>query len=222
MNLERTYFAKVAIVGQSGTGKSYLSKTANKETTGFVNVERKPMPYKTEPFKNEGRPRNWTGFMKNLTDYIKNPEIETIIVDSQTMALNILNKEMSNMFTGYDIYKNFNKEVYNYLEILKNAEKDIIVLSHDEIVPIDGEKVKRMSVHGKEFEGKIEQHFSIILYTGTRIKENKPEYFLKTFEVGTSTKVPEGLFPDEKGNTLSEIKNDANYIFESLKEYYSK
>lgn len=216
--VERTYYGKVAIVGPSGTGKSYLSKTADKQLTGYVNLERKPLPYKTEPFKFEGRPKSWTGFLKNLKDYADNPEIQYIIIDSQTMAFNILQKEMSTTFSGFDIYKHYNKQVYDYLELLKNIEKDIIILSHDEILKVDdGTKAKRMTVHGKEFEGKIEQHYTIILYTGTRIKDNKPQYFLKTFEVDTSTKVPEGLFDDKM-----EISNDAAFIFQKLEEYYKK
>jgi hypothetical protein len=133
------------------------------------------------------------------------------------MAFNILQKEMAQNFSGYDIYKNYNKEVYTYLELMKNIEKYILILSHDELVKLDvGSKVKRMATHGREFEGKIEQHFSIILYTGTRLKEGRPQYFLRTFEQDTSTKTPEGLFGD-----LLEIPNDAAYIFKALETYYS-
>jgi len=215
---ERLYYAKVAVVGPSGTGKSYLSKTVDKETTGLINVERKPLPYKTEAFKFEGRPKNWSGFKKNLEDFGNNKDIQRIIIDSQTMAFNILNKEMANSFTGFDVYKNYNKHVYEYLELLKNIEKDIIVLSHDELVKLDeGSKVRRMSTHGKEFEGKIEQHFTIVLYTGTRLKEGKPQYFLKTFEQDTSTKTPEHLFGNP--NPI-EIENNGKFIFESLENYY--
>jgi len=214
---KRIYYGKVAIVGPSGTGKSYLSKTADRETTGYINVERKPLPYKIEPFKFEGRPKNWAGFMKNIKDYADNPEVKQIIIDSQTMAFNLLQKEMSTNYSGYDIYKHYNKQVYDYLELLKNIEKDVIILSHDEILKVDdGTKAKRMTVHGKEFEGKIEQHYTIVLYTGTRLKNSRPEYFLKTFEVDTSTKVPEGLFDDKL-----EVPNDAGYIFNALNEYYS-
>lgn len=214
---ERTYYGKVAIVGPSGTGKSYLSKFANRETTGYINIERKPLPYKAEAFTHEGRPKNWTAFMKNLKDYADNPEIKNIIIDSQTIAFNICQKEMQSNFSGYDIYKAYNREVYSYLELLKNIEKDVIVLSHDEVLKLDeGSKVKRMTVHGKEFEGKIEQHYTIVLYTGTRLKEGRPEYFLRTFEVDTSTKVPEGLFGEEL-----EIPNNAQYIFDALAAYYS-
>jgi len=214
---DRIYYAKVAIVGPSGGGKSYLSKTADKKTVGLVNIERKPLPYKTEPFVFEGKPKTWSGFMKCIKDFGENPEITALIIDSQTMAFNILNKEMSQNFQGYDIYKNYNRQVYEYLELIKNIEKDIIVLSHDELVKLDeGSKVKRMATHGKEFEGKIEQHYSIVLYTGTRLKDGRPQYFLKTFEQDTSTKCPEGLF----GDSL-EIANDAGFIFERLQDYYS-
>jgi hypothetical protein len=218
----RLFYGKVGIVGPSGSGKSYLSKTANKDTTGYINVERKPLPFKQDTaFKFMGQPKTWAAFKKNIEDFGNNPEIEKLILDSQTMAFNILNKEMSQNFTGYDIYKNYNRQVYEYLELIKNIQKDIIILSHDEIVKLDeGSKVKRMVVHGREFEGRIEQHFTIILYTGTRLTNGKPEYFLKTFEMDTSTKVPEGLFPDSKGENRLEIPNDADYIFKSLEEYY--
>lgn len=223
---DRKFFAKVAIVGPSGTGKSFLSKTADHDTCGYINVERKPLPYRQgKPFKFMGQPKTWQSFRKNLEDYGNNPEIKTIIIDSQTMAFNILNKEMSVNFSGYDIYKQYNKQVYEYLELLKNIKKDIIVLSHDELIKLEdtGDKVRRMDVHGKEFSGKIEQHFTIVLYTGTRLTNGKPEYFLKTFEVDTSTKVPEGLFADtEDGETPLEIKNDAKFIFDSLNSYYKK
>jgi len=212
--MSRTYFAKVAIVGQSGTGKSYLTKTANRQTTGYINFERKPLPYKAEPFKYEGKPSTWAGFVKNFQDYLDNKDIKLIIVDSFTMALNTLVKEMGAKYTGYDIYKFYNKAVYEFLEIMRSAEKDILIFAHDELLKADGEQVKRMATHGREFDGKLEQHFTIVLYTGSRYKDSKPEYFLKTFEPNTSAKSPEGLFPK------LEIPNDADYIIKQIESYY--
>lgn len=215
-NKQRTYYGKVAIVGASGSGKSYLTKTADRETTGFVHPERKPLPYKAPLFKFEGKPRTWTGFLKNLDDYIKSGEVKNIIIDSQTEAFKLLNTEMSNNFSGWDIAKNYNKEVTKYLNVIRDAEKDIIVISHDELIKIDdGTKERRMVVHNKEHEGKVEQAYTIVLFTGKRIKDNKPEFFLKTFDVDSSTKSPEGLFGDRL-----EIPNSAEYIFNALEEYY--
>lgn len=222
MEKTRTVYGKVAVVGPTGSGKSYLTKTADKLTTGFINVENKPLPYKSEQFKFQGVPKNWAGFIKNFTDYSTNSDIKTIIIDSQTKALQLLNSEMGKNFTGWDIAKNYNKQVFAYLTLLKDIQKDVIVFSHDEYLKIgDGGKQRRMVVHNKEFEGKVEEDFTIVLYTGSRIKDSKPSYFLRTFEEETSAKTPEGLFPDKEGNNLLEIPNDAAYIFKCLEEYYS-
>ena len=212
----RLYYGKVAIVGPSGTGKSYLTKTANRDTTGYINVERKPLPYKLEPFKYEGRPKTWVGFMKNFQDYIDSPDVKQIIIDSQTEAFNVLNNEMKKMFSGWDVAKNYNSRVWEYLTLLKNAEKDIIVMSHDErLKSVDADSVRRMFVHNKEYEGKIEEHYTIVLYACSRLKEDKPQWFLKTFDSDTTAKVPENLFDGKM-----EIPNSADFIFSALENYY--
>jgi hypothetical protein len=219
---QRTFYGKVGVVGPTGSGKSYLSKTADRLTTGYINSELQPLPYKGDPFKFFGQPKTWSAFRKCLTDYSENPEIERIIIDSQTLALQKLNKECQTNYSGWDVAKSYNRQVYEYLELLKSIQKDVIVFSHDEFVKIDdGTKKKRMVVHNKEYEGKLEEHFVIVLYTGSKIKDKKPYWFLKTFEEDTSAKCPEGLFPNEEGGNLIEIPNDAAYIFNAVEKYYS-
>lgn len=220
---QRVAWGKIAVVGTSGSGKSYLSKTADPDTTGYVNVERKPLPYKQEkPFKYMGQPKSWAGYKKCIEDYAANPEIKLIIVDSQTGAFDLLNREMQDNFTGWDIAKYYNKQVAAYLEMMKNVEKDMIILSHDELVKMDDKSSqKRMVVHNKEYEGKLERQYTCVLYTGTRISNGKPQYFLKTFELDSSSKTPEGLFPDKDGENMIEIPNDAKYILEAVQKYYS-
>jgi AAA domain len=218
----RTYYGKVVIVGPSGSGKTYLSKTADKATTGLINIEQKPLSYKAEPFAFEGRPKNWTGFMKCITDYGANPDVHRIIIDSQSAAFSKLNNEMGKSYSGWDVPKNYNKQVYEYLELIKNMNKDVIIIAHDEMLKIDdGTKQRRIAVHNKEYEGKIEREYSLVLYTGTELKDEKPRYFLKTFEPDTSAKCPEGMFPDKNGDNLLEIPNSAQYIFDALEKYYS-
>jgi energy-coupling factor transporter ATP-binding protein EcfA2 len=217
--VKRIFYGKVLIIGQTGSGKSYLSKTANKDTTGYINVERQPLPYKGT-FKFMGQPRTWAGFMKNLEDYGKNEEITHIIIDSQSMAFDMLHKEMKAAFKGFDIYGNYNKEVTRYFDLLRDIQKDIIVISHDEVLADQGFKIRKAKVHGKEFEGRIEAYYTIALYADKRVKDNKPQFFLKTFEPDTSSKTPEGLFPDKNGDNLLEIPNDAEFIFKALETYY--
>lgn len=224
-DLKRSYFAKIAIVGPTGTGKSYISKTANRNTMGYVNIERKPLSFRGgEPFKFMGNPKSWDGFIKNIKDFAENPEIESIFIDSQTEAFAILNKQMGDTFSGWDIPKFYNKKVYEYFQLLKGIEKDVIVLSHDEMVKLPGEStpLKRMVVHNKEYEGKVEREFTIVLFSYNRLKKDKPEYYLCTFAEGTSAKCPEGLFGEGMTEESPiEIPNSAKFILESVSNYYS-
>lgn len=212
----QTEFGKILILGQSGQGKTFLAKTADPNTTGFINCSRKPLPYKGN-FLNHGKPKTWHSFIKNLRDYVEKEDIENIIVDDVTMAFDNLLQESQKNFKNYDIFSNFNKYIPDFLDLIRDAKKNIIVTGHDEILLIEGYKQKRAKIHGKQFEGTIERYFTTVLYASTKIKDNKPEYFLKTFEPDTSAKCSEDLFGSP--NPL-EIPNDAGYIFSSLQQYY--
>lgn len=216
----RVDFGKVLVVGPSGYGKSFLSKTANFDKTGFVNSEQKPLPFKGN-FKYHGRPKTWAGFLKNIEDFGNNPDIDNIIVDSQSMGFDMLHNEMQQNFKGFDIYANYNKQLARYFDLIRSVQKDIIVVSHDETVVEQGYKQRKAKVQGKQYEGRVEAYYTVVLFADKRIKEGKPEYFLRTFAEDTSSKTPEGLFPDKNGNNLLEIANDASYIFNSLESYYS-
>lgn len=214
-------WGKVLILGQSGNGKTFLGKTADFERTGFINVSRKSLPFKGN-FKFHGRPKSWQGFIKNLTDYINSSEIDGIIIDDVTMAFDMLQSECAQNFKGFDIYAAYNKRIPEFLDLVRDAQKDIIVTGHDEILLIEGYKQKRAKIHGKMYEGSVEKYFTTVLYADKRFKENKPEYFLRTFEPETSAKTPESLFASiDGGETPLEIPNSAEFIFKKLEEYYS-
>jgi len=219
MSKLRTDYGKVLVVAPSGYGKTFLAKTANFEKTGFVNSEQKPLPFKGI-FKFSGKPKNWGGFLKNIEDYSKNAEIENLIIDSQSMGFDILHNEMQNTYKGFDIYSNYNKNLAKYFDLIRDIQKDVIVLSHDETVVEQGYKQRKAKVQGKQYEGRVEAYYTVVLFADKRIKDGKPEYFLRTFSEDTSTKCPEGLFPDKNGINLLEIPNSADYIFKALNEYY--
>lgn len=217
---KRTDFGKILVVAPSGYGKTFLSKTADFEKTGFVNSEQKPLPFKGN-FKFHGKPKSWGGFMKNIEDFSKNPEITNMIIDSQSMGFDMLHNEMQQNFKGFDVYSNYNKQLARYFDLIRSIEKDVIVLSHDETVVEQGFKQRKAKVQGKQYEGRVEAYYTVVLFADKRVRDGKPEYFLRTFSEDTSTKTPEGLFPDKQGNNLLEIPNSAEYIFKSLEEYYS-
>ena len=217
---KRTDFGKILVVAPSGYGKTFLSKTADFDKTGFVNSEQKPLPFKGT-FKFHGKPKTWAGFLKNIEDFGKNPEITNIIVDSQSMGFDMLHNEMQANFKGFDVYSNYNKQLARYFDLIRSIEKDVIVFSHDETVVEQGFKQRKAKVQGKQYEGRVEAYYTVVLFADKRVRDGKPEYFLRTFSEDTSTKCPESLFPDKNGNNLLEIPNDAAYIFKALEEYYS-
>lgn len=216
---KRIDYGKVLIVAPSGYGKTFLAKTADFDKTGFVNSEQKPLPFKGA-FKFSGKPKNWTGFLKNIEDFAKNTEIENMIVDSQSMGFDILHNEMQNTYKGFDIYANYNKNLAKYFDLIREVPKDVIVLSHDETVVEQGYKQRKAKVQGKQYEGRVEAYYTVVLFADKRIRDGKPEYFLRTFSEDTSTKCPEGLFPGKDGVNLLEIPNSAEYIFKALENYY--
>jgi hypothetical protein len=220
MSKTRTDYGKVLIVAPSGYGKSFTAKTADFEKTGLVNVENKPLSFKGT-FKYHGKPKTWNGVMKNLEDYANNADINNLFLDSQSMAFDMLHTEMQNNFKGFDVYSNYNKQLVRYFDAIRNVNKDMIVLSHDETIAVEGLKQKRAKVQGKQFEGRVEAYYTVVLFADKRMKDGKPEYFLRTFAEDTSSKVPEGLFPDKNGDNLLEIPNSAEYIFKCLEDYYS-
>lgn len=213
---ERTDFGKVLVLAQSGYGKTYMFRNCDPETFGFINTERKPLPFK-KVFKFHGKPISWNGFIQNLRDFADNPEIKTIGIDSQSMAFDLLYQECQKNFKGYDIFSTFNRRLVEYLDLLRDIEKDIIVTGHDEILLIEGFRQKRAKVHGKMYEGRIESYYAIVLYGEKEFKDNQARYFLKTMLPDTSTKVPPGMFDDPN----FAIDNDAQMIFEALENYYS-
>ena len=211
---DRIDYGKVLVVGPSGYGKTFLAKTADKELTGFINAERKPLSFR-DVFKHTGRPKSWASYMKNVEDYGNNPDLKYMIIDSQSMGFEMLHADMKAAYKGYDIYSNYNKELTKYFDLLRNINKDIIVLSHDETLAEQGYKQRKAKVHGKEYEGRVEAYYTTVLFADKKLKDGKPSYFLRTFQEDTSTKVPEGLFDD-----ALEIPNSAEFIFNALQNYY--
>lgn len=210
----RTDYGKALILGQSGYGKTYMFRNCDPETFGFINAERKPLPFRKK-FKFHGRPANWYSFIRNLEDYGKNDNIQAIGIDSQSAAFDMLYQECQTNFKGYDIYSTFNKQVVQFFNLLKDINKDMIITGHDEILLIEGYKQKRAKIHGKQYEGRVEALYTVVMYADKELKEDVESFFLRTMVPDTSSKVPPDMFPGRK------VPNDAVHIFEKMKDYYS-
>lgn len=209
----RTDYYKVLLLGQSGKGKTYSARNLNPMTTGFINVENKPLPFQNK-FKFHAKPKTYAGVIKALQDFAANKEIDCIFIDSFSAYSDLLLEEFRKNFKGFEIWSNYNAKIGEFFKEVKNAEKEVFVTGHYEVLMTEGDKEKRAKVKAKEWEGVIEKEFTMVLYADSKFKDTKNEYFLLTAGDGISAKCP----PDILDNQLK-VNNDAKEIFEMIKKF---
>lgn len=201
----------------SGKGKTYSFINMDRVRTGFIDLEDKPLPF-DGGFKYYAKPRKFAGILKALEDYGKNPEIDTIILDGLTMGFDTLLEEMRANFKGFDVWSNYNMRVAELIKLIKATQKEVIVTGHYETLNVEGEPEKRLKVHGKEHEGRLESHFTIVLYADGKIKDNKPEFYFKTSGEGISAKCPPAIL----GEGVYKIPNDTKVLIDKVVAFAKK
>ena len=141
----RTDFYKVLMLGQSGKGKTYSARNLNPETTGFINVENKPLPFPNK-FKYHAKPKMFKGVLQALEDFSNNAEIDCIFIDSFSAYSDLLLEDFRKNFKGFEIWSNYNAKIGEFFKAVKNAEKEVFVTGHYEILMSEGDKEKRAKV----------------------------------------------------------------------------
>jgi len=210
----RDYY-KVLIISQSGKGKTYSFRNMNSEKTGFVNIENKPLPFKTK-FKYHSRPTSRIDAFNSIVDFAKNTEIDSICIDSLSAYLDLLISEARQTKKGFDIYNFFNEELSKFFSLIKKIKKEVFITGHYEVLGIEGSQEKRLKITGKAWEGWGEKEFTVVLYGDNSINDagESTHYFVTRGE-GLSAKCPPDLF---EGNPLK-IPNDCNQILENIKKF---
>jgi len=203
---------KIAIVSASGRGKTYSFRNMDPNTTGFINLENKPLPFKNT-FKHYCKPNDWRDAKEKLIEYAKNPEIKTIIFESfSEYAQSVLRTAMKTK-RNFDIWNMYNEEIGQILFLIKKCPKDILLTAHYEWVESpEGAVEKRILVKGKEWKGVIEKEFTITLYADVKISDNKKDYHFKLNSDGTdSAKCPPMLFENQ-----DTITNDCKLVIDEI------
>lgn len=210
----RDYY-KLLLVGSSGKGKTMSFKNMNPETTGFINIEDKPLPFKNK-FKYHSRPKSVTEVKTILKEYAGNPEINAICIDSFSAYVELLLAECRATKKGFDIWMVYSEEIGKFLNFIKSIKKEVFITGHYEILGIEGNQEKRLKVKGKEWEGMIEKEFTVVLYADNKFNDKGiPDYFFTGIGEGTSAKCP----PDLLGENVFKIENDCNMILNKIIEY---
>ena len=209
----------VLVVGMSGSGKSSTFRNLPPEETVIVNCERKPLP-----FKGFGKFKNVN--INKYKDYVKlikelkaaEGKYKYVVIDSMTSLLEIINKYCETVFSGYNIWSEYNSMVYDLLQDMKDLPQQVFMTGIPEFIETGPGEVKAMlKTKGKEWKGVIEKEFAIVVHTHMIDDEegNIVDFQLDTRSSKvTSSKSPDGMFEERY------IPNDAMLIADKIKEYY--
>jgi ABC-type dipeptide/oligopeptide/nickel transport system ATPase component len=222
----------IAIVGESGTGKSTSLRNLNPEETFIISTTGKPLPFrgwkkKYTPIKIEGTTISGNYYTSSKWDQIikilqivdkKMPHIKQVIVDDFQY---VLSYEFVDRATEVG-YGKFSELAQHAMEILRYSEKmrddcKMIFLTHSENVGDAMNPKYVIKTVGKLLAEKVtlEGLFTYIFFTRvSEGDEGRMEYKLLTNSDGTCVaKTSLGMFEE------MEIDNDLNEIIKVIDEY---
>lgn len=228
----------IAVVGQTGTGKSTSVETLNPEETVIIGIIDKPLPfrgwkknyrsgkwYKTEPnVRDEGNYliSHDSAIIVKVLKYISDsrPEIKQIVIDDFQYIMSTEFMDRSDE-KGWEKFTDIAKHVWNVIQAAKSLRADlkVFVLSHDEIITENFSPKRKIKTIGKLLDDKVtlEGLFTIVLFTDVQKnkEQNGLEYTFITQNDGTTTaKSPKGMFETLK------IPNDLNAMITKIDAYY--
>ena len=215
----------LAIVGESGTGKSTSLRNLNPETTFIISTTGKPLPFKAwkkkyTPIKIEGSSITGNYYTSSKWDQIikilqivdkKMPHIKQVIIDDFQY---VLSYEFVDRATEVG-YGKFSELAQHAMEILRYSEKmrddcKMIFLTHSENVGDVMNPKYVIKTVGKLLSEKVtlEGLFTYIFFTKVSEGDNcRMQYKLLTNSDGTCVaKTSYGMFEElEIDNDLAEI-----------------
>ena len=212
------YFYKILVEALPGAGKTYSTRNLPRDTTGFINVEAKPLPYKGT-FKHLVVPDKFQNILDKIAEFSRSPEITTVVLDSFSAAMELAFRELrAQGLKGFDIWTAYNDRVSTLLDYIKRCKKEMAVLGHYEILNIEEGVERRLKVLGKSWEGWCEKEFVIVLF-GEHLrpddKGGRGEFVFWASKPGTAAKCP----PEILGDDVLRMPNDLVLFYDRLYEF---
>jgi len=217
----------IAIVGESGTGKSTSIKDLDPKSTYIINTAEKELPFRgsqklyNAENKNYYVPESTLDVLKKLkTISEKAPHIKDIVIEDSNylMSFNLVSKALEVGFTKFSILA---KDTVQMIREAKGLRDDLNIyyFTHSETIT-DGEDIigYKIKTSGKAIDTQIvmEGLFTIVLYTYIDCKSDKCDYFFVTNKMGKiPAKSPMGMFKDIK------IENNLQIVSDTIREFYA-
>lgn len=224
----------VAIVGDTGTGKSTSIKTLDPKETFVINCANKPLPFK-------GSSGLYSGALKNQSKVNTSAEVigvlekvnkewlhfKNLIIDDSLFVMTELFFQKAQE-TGYGKFTEIAQAYQGILSYAKSMRNDlnVAIMMHEEDELSNQIKVqKKVKTVGKLVDDQYNplSIVSVALFTNVSFddKTGKAVYQFITNRTKVSGEVipaksPDGMFPDLY------IPNDLKQVFETMNIYYKE
>lgn len=211
----------IAVIGESGSGKTTAMRTLDPKTTYYIDCDRKGLSWRgwREQYNADNKNYFQTRDLAKIIAYLINvaskaDHIKTIVIDTLNTAM--VDKEVKEMGSkdGFSKWIDLAQYVWNICETAATLRDDltVIVVMHSETVRDDlGYTFTRIKTNGRKLEKLVlESLFNVVLLA--KVKEDG-SYVFETRAKNSTTKTPMGAFDSD------EIPNDMQAVLNTLSEF---
>jgi len=216
----------VALVGETGSGKSHSIQFLDPKETYIISVAGKELPFKgsanlynreLKNYKDVSEITEVSRLLQTLSDNV--PSVKTILIEdgNYLMAFSLVDKATE---TGYSKFSILCQQMVNLIQSIKKLRNDltIVYVSHLDEVEDAGDIVSyKMKTAGRMIDSqiKLEGLFTVVLYSVPETKGEKTEYqFITNRYKKYPAKSPVGMFDEIK------IPNNLKIVIDKVNEYY--
>ena len=216
----------VALVGDTGCGKSHSIQYLDPKETYIISVAGKELLFKGSINIYNRESKNYKDVteateIQRLLDTLSTtaPHIKTIVIEdgNYIMGFNLVNKATE---TGYTKFSVMAQQMVSLIQHAKKLRDDLVIVyvSHQEEVDDGGDiAAYKMKTAGKMIDNqiKLEGLFTTVLYAITETKGEKTDYmFITNRYKKYPAKSPSGMFDELK------IPNNLKVVVDKINEYY--
>ena len=210
----------IAVMGESGSGKTTAMRTLDPKETYYIDCDGKGLSWKGWREQYNAANKNYIrtddqnkvlALMRGIDE--KCPNIHNIVIDTINSIMNADERRRLNE-KSYDKWADLAWAVYDICVLASQLRDDlnVLVLAHTQTEVDDntGERFTRILTNGKKLNKiGLEKYFTTVLLT----KKGAEEFVFETQANKSTCKTPLGAFDK------LEIPNDMQAVLDALKEY---
>lgn len=211
----------IAVMGESGSGKTTAMRTLNPKKTYYIDCDGKGLSWKgwrrqynkdNVNYYRSDNQDNILAVMKKIS--AEKPEIENIVIDTANSIM-VADEFRRMKEKGYDKWQDLAMSVYKITTTASTLRDNlnVIILFHVQIEKDEttGRQFTRILTNGKMLNKVgLEKYFTTVLLSR---RDDNGEYIFETKTNNSTVKTPLDAFEKEQ------IPNDMQAVLDVLKEY---